>query len=322
MDLRSILNEPVEDVYAPHTKRSLTIKSEPLGETSLERLIDHNSMIKNLRHDLQETNERLSKIDKELSTFKETHCDLLERFENYGDAIGAEIKTLRAAEVVANQTEKRATRGENEEKRLLEQFSKLTIRQDAAAKTLADQANGNDQAISADISSLSVLQDTLQTEVAELQVKVKKNSDEADQVRVDYQRESSRAAELCREVEDAKELGAELARKASGEAMRLRAEQRDMDLQARDSVIDELSIQISNLEDTLRRLELDQQQRIAKYSASRPANGYSSRRTRSPAVSTLSRGCSPGTFNSQQSNSNNNSSSTSSGHPLQQSQIV
>lgn len=281
-------------------------------------------MQQNLRRDLQETNERISKIDKDLSAFKEIHGGFLEKYENFGDQISDEIKNRKAAESSAAQAEKRAIRSENEEKRLREQFERLSLRKEAAEKSLQDKQDGRDRVIDEEIIDLHEVEVRLLKEVEELKMEAKVNGDAADQIRLNYQQESTNAAELCREVQEAKEIIVDLEHKALGEAMRLRAEQRDMDLQARDNVIDEMTIQISNLEDTLRRLELDQQQRIAKYAVSRPANGYSSRRTRSPAVSTLARGCSPGTFGNQQANGSHNTSSSnsSSGHPLQQSQKV
>ncbi|KAK9461039.1 uncharacterized protein V1516DRAFT_674842 [Lipomyces oligophaga] len=332
MDLRTILNETDVDVYhgvrskrpAPET---FYVKHEPVEQ---KPLIDYDGLIKGLRHDLSVAKERISSLGPEVLGLEIKHNELLNKHESFADEMADSIREQNALETRARQIEKRALRAENEERKLKEQFEQLRIRQSAAERTISDIKAGRVEIMIAEKEKLEEETIALEEENGKLKEQGDLQSKLGEKTRTDYQQESTVAAEMCRQVEQEREMCSELGRKTSGEAIRLRTEQRDFDLSARDDEIAKLEVQIGNLTEFYRRLENEHRQQMARIAVSRSTNGYSSRRTRSPATSTASssRRCSPATFSNGHSSQNSNSSSSTSGsaasgeRSIQQSQKV
>ncbi|KAK9240099.1 hypothetical protein V1525DRAFT_395987 [Lipomyces kononenkoae] len=322
MDLRAVLNDVDEEIFASsvqykkhHAEAEPVIKRESNTEIDKDKLTDRTKLIKDLRRDLNEGRERVAAVTDELSLLKELHGDILVKHENVGDKMRRELNNKAALETLTKQIEKRATRADTEEARLREQFEKLSRRHKIAELTVTGMASPScGHEIAEERSRLNQLLVTLEEESKSLRAGVQKQTEATETMRLDYQQESTRAAEVCRELEQAKEETAELEKKgADGEAVRLRSEQMEIELSSRDDVIRQLSLEVENLEDHLRRLQIEQQHRAVKYGP-RPTTNFA-RRTRSPAASSLSRGCSPATLSG--SGPANNSHSNSHGHRLQ-----
>ncbi|KAK9370119.1 hypothetical protein V1509DRAFT_618574 [Lipomyces kononenkoae] len=328
MDLRAVLNDVDEDIFpassALHKKHHAdvepVIKQESHTEIEKDKLIDRTKLIKDLYRDLKEGRERISVVTEELSLLKDLHGEILVKHENVGDKMRQELKNKAALETLTRQIEKRAARADNEEVRLREQFEKLSRRHKIAELTVTTMTSPSfGDEIAEETSRLNQLIVTLEDESNSLRAGVQKQTEATEKMRLDYQQESTRAAEVCRELEQAKEETTELRKKtADGETLRLRSEQMELELSSRDDTIRQLSLEIETLEDHLGRLQIEQQRRAVK-NASRPTTGFARRTrspaTRSPATSSLSRGCSPATMNG--SGATNNSHSNSHGHRLQ-----
>ncbi|KAK9449670.1 uncharacterized protein V1518DRAFT_414333 [Limtongia smithiae] len=328
MDLRAVLNDVDEDPYAAK-------KFHPSSEAGTystgaapapEYLIDRKKIIKDLRRQLRHTNARISKIDKELGTLTEAHGEVMLYNESVGDRMRVLLTDRAALETSTKQAEKRMDRAEADEARLRAALEKLTIKHDAATRTLREQEQGRHDKIRAEAAALAERSAELAAQSAELQAQVAQKVIAAEDMRVAYQRESTRAAEICREVMQANEDAAKVEPKATRDGMRLRLEQRHFQFAAQDDALDLLKHQVPNLEDAIRRITADQQQRLAKLAPR--STTYSARRTRSPAPSTLSRGHSPvpGQNNNASGPTSGGSSGTSNGssngHSLHQAQAV
>ncbi|KAK9351298.1 hypothetical protein V1505DRAFT_364354 [Lipomyces doorenjongii] len=329
MDLRTVLNDVDEDIFPASSgtyKKSYTgtepvIKSESDIEIDKDKLINRTKLIKDLRQDLKDGRERIAKVTEELSGFKELHGEILVKHENVGDKMRLELQNKAALETRTKQTEKRADRANNEEAKLREQFEKLAIRHKTAELTVSAMGATCKDEIAGETTRLNEIIVSLEDEYKSLRTEVQERTDATETMRLDYQRESTRAAEICREVEQEKDATTELIKRAAGEELRLRSEHMEIELSFRDDTIRQLSLEVENLEEHLRRLEIEQQRRVAKF-ASRPTTSLA-RRTRSPATSSLSRGCSPATLSGAGATSNSHSNgSNGSGHRLQHSQKV
>ncbi|KAK9362815.1 hypothetical protein V1504DRAFT_490113 [Lipomyces starkeyi] len=326
MDLRTVLNDVDEDIFPATSgiyKKSYAgtdpvIKSESDIEVDKDKLINRTKLIKDLRRDLKEGRERIAKVTEELSGFKELHGEILVKHEDVGDKMRLELQNKAALETRTKQIEKRADRANTEEAKLREQFEKLAIRHEAAELTVSAMGTTSKDEIAAETTRLNEIIVSLEDEYKSLSAEVQERTDATETMRLDYQRESTRAAEVCRKVEQAKDETAELKKRVGGEELRLRSEHMEIELSLRDDTIRQLSLEVENLEEHLRRLEIEQQRRVAKF-ASRPTTSFA-RRTRSPATSSLSRGCSPATMSG--TGSTNNSHSNGNGHRLQYSQKV
>ncbi|KAJ8103974.1 hypothetical protein POJ06DRAFT_272623 [Lipomyces tetrasporus] len=326
MDLRAVLNDVDEDVFpessAIHKKSypgaGPLIKPDPDVETDKDNFIDRTTLIKHLRRDLKEDRARIAKITEELFILKEIHGEILEKHENVGDEMRVQLRNKAALETRTKQIEKRADRVAAEEVKLIEQFEKLSIRHKTAELAISAMEAGRKDEVADETRRQRDIIVTLQDEGKALNAEVEERTQAAERMRLDYQQESNHAAEVCREVEGAKEETVELKKRGDGEALRLRSEFMDIELSLGDDRIRQLSLEVENLEDHLRRLDIEQQRRMAKYT-SRPTTSFA-KRTRSPATSSLSRGCSPATLSG--TVSTNNSHSNGSGHRLQYSQKV
>ncbi|KAK9321707.1 hypothetical protein V1517DRAFT_261837 [Lipomyces orientalis] len=326
MDLRAVLNDVDEDVFPASSgiyKKSYPgagapIKPDPDVETEKDKFIDRTTLIKHLRRDLIEGRARISKITEELSILQEVHGEILERHENVGDEMKVHLQNKAALETRAKQIEKRADRASAEEVKLVEQFEKLSIRHKNAELVISAMEAGRKDEFADETRRQKDLIVTLEDEGKALNAEVEERTQATERMRLDYQQESTRAAEVCREVEEAKEETIELKKRGDGDVLRLRSEFRETELSLGDDRIRQLSLEVENLEDHLRRLDIEQQRRVAKYT-SRPTSSFA-KRTRSPATSSLSRGCSPASLSG--TVSTNHSQSNGNGHRLQYSQKV
>ncbi|KAK9377826.1 uncharacterized protein V1513DRAFT_435351 [Lipomyces chichibuensis] len=326
MDLRTVLNDTDEDIFPASSgvyKKSYgstepAIKSESDIEIDKDKLINRTKLIKDLRQDIEDGRDRIAKVTKELSGFKKLHGEILVKHENVGDVMRLELQNKAALETRTKQTEKRADRANTEEAKLREQFEKLALRHKTAELTVSAMGATYEDEIAEETTRLNEIIVSLEAEYKSLSAEVQVRTDATDMMRLDYQRESTRAAEVCREVEQAKDEMTDLKNRAAGDELRLRSEHMEIELSLRDDTIRQLSLEVENLEEHLRRLEIEQQRRVAKF-ASRPTTSFA-RRTRSPATSSLSRGCSPATMSG--TGPTNNSHSNGNGHRLQYSQKV
>ncbi|KAK9465794.1 hypothetical protein V1512DRAFT_254271 [Lipomyces arxii] len=325
MDLRAILNSVDGDIVpgrpsAMHKRtHHHSIKQSNVVETNVDLLIDRNNLIKDLRRNLRDTNSRISNRKKELSGLKLAHGEVLEKFELVGDDTRMLLKSKALLETQTKQVEKRADKAGKEEARLNALLEKLSLKNSDAEQTLKDKNDSKDNEISAETEKLGKLVIKLEHENESLTVQVDQKSLEAEDMRMQYQKESARAAELCQEVLQLKETQAELEKISAGDSVRAMSALRTVELALLDEQIQALKCQIANLEDVLGRLESEEKRRMAKYE-SRPTNSFV-RRTRSPATSSLSRGCSPASLPNG-SGQISHGSNSSGGHPLQYSQKV
>jgi chromosome segregation ATPase len=244
----------------------------------------------------------LQSKESELAHYKEHHSKLLIKYENADKMMNQLIATNEELEARVKTAERRIERSEAEKTRLREQIAEVKVKLQIAEQTLLSG--------SADVIELQ----QLRTKVAQLEDENKKLSDklhnrttETEYMRAEYQKASTAAAEAALELKAVHEANEELKRKVNGEIVRLKEMQWDSERAQKDDMIKELNLRIENLENSVKRLQLDRQGTRGRYgvrSSSVPRRGLS------PA--TRSRASSPATTGNATP-----TSAPASAHPLQ-----
>ncbi|KAK9457517.1 hypothetical protein V1511DRAFT_493853 [Dipodascopsis uninucleata] len=298
-------------------KKNVVMTSLLVTSRAEELAMDRDSLIKDLRMDLRETNKEIKKLTDELFKLKGKHGEVLTKYEGAGDEIRSIFRTKADLESKAKQSEKRADRSDAETSRLQEQFEKISLKIDDAEnaqKAYEEDAEKGGKTILNECDKLRIEIEKLESDAHNLRKQADAHSKEADEMRIKYQQSSTEAAEICRDLESLKEIGKDLESKLTDEPMRLRVMAKDTEFSTNENLIRQMNVRIANLEDYLQRLESERQKKAAIYAARGTTGVTSTRRTRSPA--SVLRGCSPA------STPNNHSHSNSGGHPLQHSQKV
>ncbi|KAK9488597.1 class II histone deacetylase complex subunits 2 and 3-domain-containing protein [Lipomyces starkeyi] len=274
------------------------------SEADLDALTidEKEEMIKKLSEEKLSTEFALQSKESELAHYKEHHSKLLIKYENADKMMNQLIATNEELEARVKTAERRIERSEAEKTRLREQIAEVKVKLQIAEQTLLSG--------SADVIELQ----QLRTKVAQLEDENKKLSDklhnrttETEYMRAEYQKASTAAAEAALELKDVHEANEELKRKVNGEIVRLKEMQWDSERAQKDDMIKELNLRIENLENSVKRLQLDRQGTRGRYgvrSSSVPRRGLS------PA--TRSRASSPATTGNATP-----TSAPASAHPLQ-----
>ncbi|KAK9432674.1 class II histone deacetylase complex subunits 2 and 3-domain-containing protein [Lipomyces doorenjongii] len=302
----SIFSE--EDLFHDHSEGSDVVMhdgdSDYHSEADLDALTidEKEEMIKKLSEEKLSTELALQSKESELAHYKEHHSKLLIKYENADNMMNQLIATNEELEARVKTGERRIERSEAEKARLREMIAEVKVKLQIAEQTLLVG--------SADVIELQ----QLRTKVAQLEDENKKLSDklhnrttETEYMRAEYQKASTAAAEAALELKAVHEANEELKRKVNGEIVRLKEMQWDSERAQKDDMIKELNLRIENLENSVKRLQLDRQGTRGRYgvrSSSVPRRGLS------PA--TRSRASSPATTGNATP-----TSAPASAHPLQ-----
>ncbi|KAJ8103976.1 hypothetical protein POJ06DRAFT_10254 [Lipomyces tetrasporus] len=208
------------------------------------------------------------------------------------------VATNEELEARAKAAERRIERSEAEKTRIREQIADVKVKLQTAEQTLLSAG--------ADVAELQQMRTQtaqLEDENKKLRDKLHNRTTETEYMRAEYQKASTAAAEATLELKALQEANEELKRKVKGEVTRLKEMQWDSERAQKDDIIKELKIRMENLENNVKRLQLDRQSTRGRYGV------------RSSSVPR--RGLSPATRSRASSPSTTGSATPTSAHPLQ-----
>lgn len=244
-------------------------------------------------------------LESELRSFKEHHGRLLVKFEDTDRIMQAILVEKEAAEKRAKEAEKRITRSDAEKSKMKEEISRLKENLQAAEKSLLDGPPNL-----AELQMMRTKTSLLDDEIKKLKHKLKSRDDDMNYMKIEYEKAKVAAAEAGVELQRVTAHNEELRARIKQDILLLKQERSDDELEKKDSRIQELVARVLNLEESIKRLQVDKQSGRGRYgvrSSSVPRRGLS------PAA--RSRGSSPAS--GVIANSSNASAPTS--HPLQNS---
>ncbi|ODV90107.1 hypothetical protein CANCADRAFT_31164 [Tortispora caseinolytica NRRL Y-17796] len=208
-----------------------------------------------------------------------------------------------------DRAEKRAERVEHDNESLLRANEELKSRVDELKKLLETESPG-----ASEIASLKDALTMAEKEVSRLKAKLEDSAKDNEYARDQYQKASSTAADAQNTVNELQRQIEELKRKSDGEALKLRNLQFAEERSAREEYIRKVELQLSSLEEQLRRQEEENKGTRGRHTS---RNSSNNRRKQSPANGHTNHAKFRMTGSNSNSQANGSSGTKPAPHPLQ-----